>query len=173
LLVATLGRALVCVVELSEDHVEVRALDGICKSNIWDHTLGSCGDEVARAEGFELVDEVSIVGGDTPCWDLRCLSLEVQIETIDELVTERARACVGQSLWAYSVIEPFSKVSGNVRRRQVVVQWCSSTKRQQNLLAVLAALLDTRLNAGAPPKLLALGSICRVREVLVFPARVS
>lgn len=76
--------ALGSVVELSEDHVEVSALDGICKTSIRDDALGSSGDEEVLVDALELVDKVGVVGLDAICRYLRCFSLEVEVETIND-----------------------------------------------------------------------------------------
>jgi hypothetical protein len=90
LLVSKPRRALVGVVELGEDHVKGRVGDSIGEANIGYHTLRSCGDQEARLHFLELVDEVGIVGvnvflrGNFPC-----VSLQIQVETINKLVAER------------------------------------------------------------------------------------
>jgi hypothetical protein len=160
------GTASIGVVELSEDHVERRLLDGIGETDVRDLALRSCGDEESPLDSLQLVDKVTVVGEDVVRLG-NCVGggLKIQVETIDGSIAERTGSSPRCSLLSESSNEELSEVLGNFLGRQVVVSGVSSTERKQDLLLVLLALLDRRTDGRA--RRVELAILARVRWVHV------
>jgi hypothetical protein len=170
------GRAPRGVVELGEDHIEGGLDDRVGKTRVGKLALGSRSDQQAGLFGLQLVDEVAVVGRDVGrVRNLGHLGLEVQIEPIDRSATKGTGSILVGPLCsdgAESTNEEFSEVVGDLFRREVVVRGISSTKRKQDLLAVLLAKLDAILNGWARLEELAalawVGGMC-----VVIPACIA
>lgn len=160
-------RALGSVVKLSEDHVERRGLDGVEKANVRNLALRGCGDEKVLVEALQLVDEEAVVGIDELfLGNLRSLSLEVEVKTVDELIAKRTGPIPAALLGAESSNKELSKPRSCLLIGQVVVCGQSSTKRKQNFLVVLAADSDALIDAWAVLEKLAIFlGVKRVRVV--------
>jgi hypothetical protein len=103
-------RALGSVVELSEDHVERRVLDGIEEANVRNLALRRCSDDKVVVETLQLVDKEAVVGGDE-FWpgNFRSLSLKIEVETVNEFIANRTRSRPAALLGAESPNEKLSK----------------------------------------------------------------
>lgn len=119
------------VVELSEDHVEVGANDGICETSVGDYALGSSRDEEVLVDGLELVDKVGVVGLYTILGHLAGLSLEVEVESIDDGIAKWTRSVLVGPLCGDRSKRTHEELSEVLRNRlilEVVVWRVSSTE---------------------------------------------
>jgi hypothetical protein len=161
------------VVELGEDHVELRTLDSVSEANVRNLTLGGCSDKEVLLAGLQLVDELGVVGRDTVLGDFRGHGLEVEVETVDVLVANGTGSGPALRLWSKCSDKKFGKPICGRLVGEVVVGWFSSAKGEQDLLVVLTADLDALVDAWAVlQKQAVLLRVLRVR-VVRSPACIS
>ena len=153
LLVSEPGRAFRRVIELCENHIEWRLRDGIGEANVGNLALRSSGDQQVRLNDLQLVDEVAVVGGEANCAHSTHICLEIEVETVNVHLAKGPRLagvnpCLGRR--SKSSHEELCKPQSNTLVGKGVVSGRgSTTERQQDLLAVVAADLDARSDCWA------------------------
>lgn len=158
------GRAVRGIVELDEEKIEPRGLDGMCQVSIRDDTLRRTGDVVLLPHIRCEIDPQSVNHGSISAILGRSIvvrdsALNIKIKSINDSITERSRAVIGCIHGSKSIPQEFGKRSCRIIVLDRLIVRNSSSQGEKDLLAHGLACLDIRSNERAVGKQGACGAI--------------